>query len=61
MLRKDWPDGTIELNCCYEHKLVYVKLVAKLKLKKEQSPLSARMSNSCEDVELKLGFLRYQP
>lgn len=31
MLRKDWPDGTIELNCCYEHKLVYVKLVAKLK------------------------------
>lgn len=32
MLRKDWPDGTIELNCCYEHKLVYVKLVAKLKL-----------------------------
>lgn len=37
MLRKDWPDGTIELNCCYEHKLVYVKLVAKLKLKKENN------------------------
>lgn len=36
MLRKDWPDGTIELNCCYEHKLVYVKLVAKLKLKKQK-------------------------
>lgn len=35
MLRKDWPDGTIELNCCYEHKLVYVKLIAKLKLKKQ--------------------------
>lgn len=40
MLGKGWLGRTIKhscclLNCCYEHKLFYVKLVTKLKLKKQ--------------------------